>query len=271
MRGETPHGRLFQTLATGILLGSLALGAVSWGAPPPTEPAPEKPASTAVKPLVLGTEQEDLSITNDLEVAEAQAKAYPDNPEAQFLLAIAYSRSPYLEKALEALQRTKKLAKKHPEGYGLFEKKIAEYEQMLTYRPDDPLILYRLAFGYYLKAYGIEHHYFKDSTETPETYYERSQNTLERLIAQDPKDIWSRNYLGYVLIDREPEKNLDRAIRIWEDSLAVNPDNPGAYLLLGEAYMKQGNLKKAAQYIAKGFQVRAAMGLGIPQKLTGGS
>jgi tetratricopeptide (TPR) repeat protein len=242
------------SLVAGTLLSlmPLALFAETQKSPSSLNPEISVPP---VKVIELDTQQEALNITDDIGLAEAQVKAYPESPEAQLLLSIAYSRSPqHFEKAIRGLQRTKRLIKRSPEGYGTIEKLLTNYEEMLTYRPDDPKILYRLAFGYYLKGYLIENRYLQTPSESPEPLYDQAEVTMRRVFELEPTDIWARNYLGYLLVERKGEENLDQAIGLWEDSLKVSADNPGASLMLGEAYLKKGNLKKAMKYATKGFQ-----------------
>ena len=210
-----------------------------------------------VQPLHGSVDMEVADLTNDVAVNEELVRENPDDPEAHFLLGIAYSRTPYLEKALSELRIAKKLAKKRPEGYALFDRKIREFENLLLEKPDDPLILYRLAFGYYMRGYGVEHGYIKDGSD-PDVYYARAEKTMTRLTQVAPDDIWAKNYLGFFLIEQNETENLERAIALWEDSVRMNADNPGAYMLLGEAYMKQGNLKKAVESGAKGLAAREA-------------
>jgi cytochrome c-type biogenesis protein CcmH/NrfG len=242
------------------LLGSLLVLAVVLSGP--VVRADESVTPPAMAPLKMDLNAETLNITNDLATAEAQAAAYPDNPEAQFLLAIAYSRSPYLEKALKTLQRTKKLVKHSPEGYATLDRLMGEYEAMRTYRAEDPLIHYRLAFGYYLKAYGLQKHYIPtekepDGEQAIARYLDQAEASMRRVVALDPGDIWARNYLGFLLAERKPQENMAEAIRIWEGSVAVSADNPGAYLLLGQAYLKQGNLKEAVKMANQGLAAKA--------------
>ncbi|MBY0404888.1 MAG: hypothetical protein K2X66_13390, partial [Cyanobacteria bacterium] len=77
----------------------------------PIQVAPIQPKPLSIKPIELKMAQEDLRITDDVELAIDQAQAYPNSPEAQFLLAVSYSRTPYLERALKSIQKTKKLIK----------------------------------------------------------------------------------------------------------------------------------------------------------------
>lgn len=210
--------------------------------------APAVLPADGTTPIDLNIQQEALNITDDLFIAQQQAMAYPDNPEAQFLLAVAYSRTSYLEKALKTVQKTKKIIKNSPEGYKTVDHLIDHYEDILTYRPNDPLVHYRLAFGYYLKGYGIEKNYIKDSPEPADTFYNKAEATMRRTIELSPGDIWARNYLGFLMLERKPEENLTPAIQEWEASVNVESNNPGAFFLLAEAYLKQGNLRKALQY-----------------------
>lgn len=207
-------------------------------------------------PLEASAHEELLNITDDLSVLEEQVKAYPNNPEAHLLLAVAYTRHiEYFERAIKTLRRAKRLIKKSPEGYKTADKLIEHYEQILTYRPNDAKVLYRLAFGYYLKGYGIQKNYIKNTTEQPDPFFDKAEATMRQAIAADPTDIWAKDYLGYLLVERNPEQNLDPAIQIWEDALQLDAKHPGTNILLGEAYLKKGDLKKALQYASQSFHI----------------
>lgn len=214
------------------------------------------PPSKTATPLKGGLSQEAFDLTDDVKIAEAQVTAFPDDPEAHFLLAIAYSRTPYFEKAFYAAKKAKKLIKHSPGGYANFDQKINNYQAMAAINPNDTKVLYRLAFGYFMKGYLIEKNYIKNSPQPPEQFYSLAETTLRQVIALDPKDLWARNYLGFVLVDMDETRHLDEAISLWEGALALQPDNPGANLMLGEAYLKKGNLRKAVQYGAKGLENR---------------
>lgn len=222
--------------------------------------AGELPARKVImaRPVSGGVSQEIYALTNDFRVAEAQVKAHPDDPEARFLLAVAYSRTPYVERALEMLDQSRRLARKTKEGYGLFDRKIADYERLLSENPDDKLVLYRLAFGYYMRGYAVENGYMKDKSIPADTFYDKAERTFRQLAALDPTDISTLNYLGFLLAEREPEKNYNAAVALWQQSLSVNSDNPGAYMLLGQAAMKKGHLRQAVEYSAQALKARNA-------------
>jgi len=212
-----------------------------------------------LKPLSAGVTQEVYGLSNDVDAAEAQVKDTPNDPEAHFLLAIAYSRTPYVEKALQEMERSRRLAKKSPEGFAMFDRKIAEYERMLKKTPDDPLILYRLGFGYYMRGYAVANGYMPNlNGKSSDSFYDQSERTLKQLVAQDAADPYARNYLGYLLAERNPDQNYDAAVSLWNESLKISPENPAAYMLLGQAALKKGNLKQAIEYSAQALKIRNA-------------
>src|SRR3989338_674278 len=114
-------------------------------------------STNAQEPLQIGTDTEDIYLTDDLAIAKAQVLKYPDNPEAHFNLAIALSRTSLVEEAIKELRKTKLLIRK-PENAGTMDKKITEYKEMLNDKENEAhahTIRYRLAFSHYLKAYLI--------------------------------------------------------------------------------------------------------------------
>jgi len=235
-----------------LLAMALSVVALTLTAPGWTE---ETLSALVAKPLRGNASVDVTALSNDWRLAEAVVAENPGDPEAHFLLAVAYSRTPYLEKAIQELRTARKLAKKSPEGCKLFDRKIAEYERMLAGNPNDPLILYRLAFGYYMRGYGVQHGYIADAPTVADQYYEKAEQTMRRLIAVDPFDAWAHDYLGFFLVERD-EANTAEAIRLWEHALTVQPDDPGAKFLLGEAYLRQGNLRKAVEYAGQALQAR---------------
>lgn len=214
---------------------------------------------THIKPLSGGVSQDTFALSDDIDAAEAQVRANQDDPEAHFLLAIAYSRTPYVEKALEELERSRRLARKSREGYAMFDRKISEYEHMLSKQPNDPLVLYRLGFGYYMRGYAVANGYMPNSGQiVPDVFYDKAEQTFRRLVSIAPDDISAKNYLGYLLAERAPEKNYDAAVALWQESLKLEPENPAAYMLLGQAAMKAGNLRQAVEYSAHALKARNA-------------
>jgi tetratricopeptide (TPR) repeat protein len=112
-----------------------------------------KPGQT----LTTTTDTEDIVATYDLDLAKRQVGAYPDSPEASFILAVALTRTSRVEEALKEVQRARKLAESKG-GPVYFDKMIASYEQMLTAYPNDNQVRYGLAWAYYMKAYLLARH-----------------------------------------------------------------------------------------------------------------
>ncbi len=195
---------------------------------------------------------------DEITQAEKTVQAAPNDAEAHFLLALAYSRTPYLERALEELDLSRRIAKKSPEGFALFDRKIAEYERLKASKSPDPVLLYRLGFAYYVRGYAVEKGYIKDAAKAvvPNEFYEKAEEAFRQLIRLDQEDFWARNYLGYLLVERNPQSNYQEAVQLWRESLAISQDNPGACMLLGQAAMQQGDLRQAVVYSTKALKSR---------------
>ncbi|RMH19287.1 MAG: hypothetical protein D6696_10985 [Acidobacteria bacterium] len=76
---------------------------------------------------------------------------------------------------------------------------------------------------------------------------ERAAGTFERLLELAPDHAPSLNYLGYMWADRG--EHLERALRLIQRAVALDPDN-GAYVdSLGWAHFRLGNLEQARQML----------------------
>ncbi len=112
-----------------------------------------KPGQT----LIGGMKTEDIIATYDVQLAKEQVAAYPDSPEASFVLAVALTRTSMVEDALKEVRKARKLAEKQG-GPAYFDHMIAEYEEMLKSYPNDNRVRYGLAWAYYMKAYVLTHY-----------------------------------------------------------------------------------------------------------------
>jgi len=125
----------------------------------PTASPPAEATSAAPKlllkpgqPLSSTTDTEDLVATYDVNLARQQVAAYPDSPEAGFILAVALSRTSHVEEALQEVKRSRRLAEAKG-GPIYFDKMIGTYEEMLKNYPSENQVRYGLAWAYYMKAY----------------------------------------------------------------------------------------------------------------------
>jgi hypothetical protein len=116
------------------------------------------------QPISVGMQTEDIVATYDVDLAREQVKAYPDSPEASFVLAVALTRTCMVEQALHEVRRARKLAE-NKGGPAYFDHMISEYEEMLKSYPNDNKVRYGLAWAYYMKAYVLTH-YAKAAAKT---------------------------------------------------------------------------------------------------------
>jgi len=106
------------------------------------------------EPVSVGMKAQDICVTDDVNVAREQVAAFPDSPDASFILAVCLTRTSMVEQALSEVRRARKLAEKEG-GPAYFDKMIAVYEDMLKNYPDDNRLRYGLAWAYYMKAYVL--------------------------------------------------------------------------------------------------------------------
>ena len=113
---------------------------------------------------------------------------------------------------------------------------IRESRTVLTRSPHDVLTRYRLAFALWFRGQKRE-----------------TQQEFERIVALEPTHSWSLAYLGYTYADAG---NLDHAIVLWERGSKADPANSILHYVLGLAYTRKGQLKKAAAHFASAYKDR---------------
>lgn len=232
----------------------------------------------AQEPLQIGTDTEDIFLTDDLNIAKAQVLKYPDNPEAHFNLAIALSRTSLVEEAIKELRKTKLLIRK-PENAGIIDKKIIEYKEMLVENSNATYannIRYRLAFSHYLKAYLISKEIQKskaqktkskslnllnskpfslnDSNPEIKNNLRQSISYFDEQLKTNPGDIWTKVYYGFILA--EQYNDFQNAKKLWTEAAKQEPSNPAPHFFLGELKIKEGNLKEGILEISQALLLR---------------
>lgn len=230
------------------------------------------------EPHHLTTDTEDISLTDDLNIARAQVAKYPNNPEAHFNLAIALSHTSLVEEAIKELRKTKLLIRK-PENAGTIDKKINEYKEIIKNNnnsKDVNNIRYRLAFSHYLKAYLISKQIEKESngkTKNKTDLFssqkllanntnpqvrenlDRSLSYFKELLSLNPNDSWAKIYYAFILAEQYNE--ILKARELWNEVLTQDPNNPAPYFFLGELHIKEGNLKEGIQEISQAILLRS--------------
>lgn len=293
--------------------------------------------------IVTGMQSEDVVVTEDVDLARQQVAAYPDSPEASFILAVALTRTSLVEEALKEVRRARKLADKQG-GPAYFDHMIVAYEDMLKSYPNDNRVRYGLAWAYYMKAYVLARYSNKvdnsgnlvkrlatveaspksessapatvaaipplptgpttawhnswvpsliagstsshpqEKSEqnpneqtagslpnvghipgalehvTPEAvpqirmYYESALKNLDELLVNKPDDVWARVYRAF--LHAEYTGDLPGAMAVWKQCQSQVPNNPAPYFFLGEAYLRQGNLRECLQNVSKAIALR---------------
>ena len=79
--------------------------------------------------------------------------------------------------------------------------------------------------------------------------YDKAEEAFHKVLADDPKNAMTLNYLGYMLADRGTR--LDEALGYIRRAVALDPQN-GAYLdSLGWVYYKMGNYELAEENLRR--------------------
>lgn len=120
------------------------------------------------QPISGGMQTEDIVVTDNIELAKEQAAAYPESPEASFILAVALTRTSMVEQALKEVRRARRLADQQG-GPTYFDHMISTYEDMLKSYPKDNRLRYGLAWAYYMKAYVLTKYAKTQEAQTTKT------------------------------------------------------------------------------------------------------
>ncbi len=159
---------------------------------------------------------------------------YPTDPHARYSLAMVYAHEGQL---LEGWRELESLGKHlGPNQQQFATDVISEADSILRRSPNDVLIRYRRAFALYFLGQ-------KDPARIE----------FEKIVAIEPTHSWSLGYLGYGYMDRG---DLNQAIDLWERGIKADPNNSVLHYVLGLAYTRKGELKKAARHIAAAYKDR---------------
>jgi len=159
---------------------------------------------------------------------------YPTDPHARFSLAMVHAHEGQL---LQGWRELESLGKQLGSNQQQFASDvISEADRVLQRSPNDVLFRYRRAFALY--SLGQK---------------ESARGEFEKIVAIEPTHSWSLGYLGYGYMDRG---DLDRAIALWERGVKADPNNSVLHYVLGLAYTRKGELKKAAGHFAHAYKDR---------------
>ncbi len=148
-------------------------------------------------------------------IVAANRNRPPDDLKGRLYLAVAYANQGMIPEATREFRVIESAGDKE---FG--REVISGNEQILEKEPGNIVSLNLVAFAYYALC-----------------DYRKSAGCFERLVALDPRNVWTRHYFALSLsrIDQ-----LDRAVDVLKAALALDPSNEYTHLLLGLAYKEKG-------------------------------
>ena len=90
--------------------------------------------------------------------------------------------------------------------------------------------------------------------------FEQSEELFRRLVAEEPDDANSANYLGYMWANREV--HLDEALELIVTAVAIDPENSAYLDSLGWVHFRLGNLDEAERWLRHAIDVDGNLGDG---------
>jgi tetratricopeptide (TPR) repeat protein len=115
------------------------------------------------------------------------------------------------------------------------QKALDKAEQLST-KPDDK------EYVYFLRGSSFER----------QKKYDQAEEMFRKVLASDPQNAMTLNYLGYMLADRGTK--LEEAVGLIKKAVELEPSN-GAYMdSLGWAYFRQGKYELAEEELVKASQ-----------------
>lgn len=159
----------------------------------------------------------------------------PDDVQARYNLAMVYAHEGRILDGWNELKALdKQLGDKRPQ---FTSEVINEARRILQRSPNDLLTRYRLAFALYFNGQ-------KDLCRVE----------FEKIVSLEPTHSWSLGYLGYLYADAG---NLDKGMELWERGVKYDPGNSVLHYVLGIAYTRKGQLKKAASHFVAAYRDRS--------------
>lgn len=167
---------------------------------------------------------------------EAEAKRNPGKVELHFRLAVLYAHEGRLVEGWEQLKRVDRMVGGEGGRLPVARVFMEEAQAALRRHPSDVFALYRLAFAAY---FGKRK--------------ELAMEAMQRAAALEPGNAWTMGYVGFLYGERE---DVDQAITWWERGVRVDPRNAVLHYLLGLAYTRKGDMKRAGLHFALAYRDR---------------
>lgn len=164
------------------------------------------------------------------QVAEQRKQTLEQNPQnyiTKYELAVAHSNLGNIKQAAQLFEDLKEVKDRDEK----LKAAIKNYEHDLQNSNSDIKKINFLAFAYYTAD-----------------KHKKANKLFEKIVALDPENIWSYNYLA---VTEHELKMYQKAKRTLKKSLEIK-DDQYTHFLLGVNYYKQGNLFKAFHHVRKG-------------------
>ncbi|MFA5839933.1 MAG: hypothetical protein WC890_04665 [Candidatus Margulisiibacteriota bacterium] len=185
--------------------------------------------------LILQIPSVGWVITKDLKAELKQknlyAKQHPNDPEAQFELAITQG---YTNNLIDGMSSLKKVNNIDPT---FKTKALNVYFKRVLENPNDWKVRFRMAFVYY----------FNDKKES-------AIREFNNVLILDPYNVWAYGYMALLYGDMG---QIDKAIALTKKGLSIDSNVAALHLLLGEGYAKKGNGSAAMSERIEAFRLRA--------------
>lgn len=165
-----------------------------------------------------------------------ELKRNPNGVDAHFRLAVVYAHEGRLVEGWEHLKHVDRLLGGEAGRPAAARTFMDEADRALRQSPSDIFALYRLAFAAYFGGR-------KDL----------AMQAMRRAATLEPNNPWTMGYIGFLHGERE---EVDQAILWWQRGIRLDPRNAVLHYLLGLAYSRKGDLKRAGVHFALAYRDR---------------
>ena len=179
------------------------------------------------------------------DAAAEAAKKFPNDRGLQMVWA---SQQADMGKSGPAIAEVKALLKGNPDDREVYVALAQMYSRLKDWPEAEQAI--QKALDLSTKSEDKDNVYFvQGSIYERQKKYDLAEEAFRKILADDPKNTMTLNYLGYMLADRGTR--LDEALGYIRRAVAIDPNN-GAYLdSLGWAYYKMGNYEMAEENLRR--------------------
>ncbi len=167
---------------------------------------------------------------------QAEVTRNPSSVDAHFYLAVVYAHEGRLLEGWEHLKRVDQLVGGEAGRAPAARRFIQTAQEWLRRSPGNVFALYCLAFAaYFANRKGM------------------AMQAMRQAAVQEPRNAWTMGYVGFLHGERE---EVDEAIAWWEAGVKADPRNAVLHYLLGLAYTRKGDLKRAGRHFVLAYRDR---------------